>query len=56
VLARALIGKLGFGREFDNNADPLLTHILAFCKARKYIKVSEAISLLRQNPTTATAV
>ena len=40
---RLAIGKLGFKKEFDNNANPLLTRILSFCKSRKLIKVSETV-------------
>jgi len=40
---RVLVGKLGFRKEFKNKDDPLLTHILGFCKIRGYIKVSESV-------------
>jgi len=40
---RIAIGRLGFKKEFDNNADPLLTRILSFCKTRKYIRISETV-------------
>ena len=43
VEIRAAVGKLGFRKEFDSDADPLLTRILAFCKARRYIRISEAV-------------
>jgi hypothetical protein len=43
VEARVAIGRLGFKKDFDNHADPLLTRILAFCKARKYVRVSETV-------------
>ena len=43
VEIRVAMGKLGFRKEFDNSADPLLTRILAFCKARKYVRVSETV-------------
>lgn len=40
---RIAIGRLGFKKEFDNNADPLLNRILSFCKTRKYIRISETV-------------
>jgi len=43
VEIRVAIGRLGFKKEFDNKADPLLSRILAFCKSRGYIKISESI-------------
>lgn len=43
VEIRVAIGRLGFKKEFENNSDPLLSHILAFCKSRKLIKVSETV-------------
>ena len=43
IEVRIAIGRLGFKKEFDNNADPLLTCILSFCKTRKYIRISETV-------------
>jgi hypothetical protein len=43
VEVRVHVGTLGFKKEFDNNADPLLSRILAFCKAQNYIRVSQAV-------------
>ena len=43
VEVRVAIGKLGFKKQFDNNADPLLTRILAFCRTRKYVRISETV-------------
>jgi len=43
VEVRVAIGRLGFRKDFNNNADPLLTRIFAFCKTRKYVKVSETV-------------
>jgi len=43
VEIRVAVGRLGFKMEFDNKGDPLLNRILAFCKSRKYIKVSESV-------------
>ena len=43
VEVRVAIGKLGFRKEFDNSSDALLTRILAFCKTRKYVRVSETV-------------
>ena len=43
VEIRVAIGRLGFKKEFENKGDPLLSRILAFCKFRKFIKVSENV-------------
>jgi hypothetical protein len=43
VEIRVSVGGLGFKKEFDNPEDPLLDHIIAFCKSQSYIKVSESI-------------
>jgi len=43
IEVRVATGKLGFKKEFDDNADPLLTRILTFCKFRNYIKISETV-------------
>lgn len=40
VELRVAIGRLGFRKEFDNKAVPLLNRILSFCKSRKFIKIS----------------
>jgi hypothetical protein len=43
VEIRVAVGRLGFKKEFESKKDPSLSNILAFCKFRKYIKVSESI-------------
>jgi len=43
VEIRVSVGGLGFKKEFDNPEDPLLDHIIAFCKSQSYIKISESI-------------
>ena len=43
VEVRVSIGELGFWKKFSNKEDPLLARIIAFCKTRKYIEVSESI-------------
>ena len=43
VEIRVAIGRLGFKKEFENKGDSLLNRILAFCKFRKYIKISENV-------------
>ncbi len=43
VELRITIGKLGFKKQFDNNADPLLASILVFCRNRKYVRISETV-------------
>jgi hypothetical protein len=40
---RVTTGKLGFKKEFERADDQLLTKILAFCKRRQFIQVSENI-------------
>ncbi len=37
------VGRLGFKKQFDNNADPLLDRIMSFCRTRKYVRISETI-------------
>ena len=43
VEARVAVGRLGINKQFDNDADPLLTKIVAFCRARKYVRISETV-------------
>jgi hypothetical protein len=43
VEIRIAIGRLGFKKEFENKSDPQLNRIIAFCKFRKYIKISENV-------------
>jgi hypothetical protein len=43
VEVRVAIGRLGFRKEFDKKADPLFSRILAFCSARKYVKINESV-------------
>ena len=43
IEVRIATGRLDFKKEFDNNADPLLTGVLFFCKIRKYIRISETV-------------
>jgi len=43
IEVRVAIGKLGFKEQFDNNADLLLTRTLAFCRTRKYVRISETV-------------
>ncbi len=38
-----VVGRLGFKRMFLKTPDSLLTEITAFCKARKYVRISESI-------------
>ena len=40
---RVSTGKLGFRREFERPDDALLTRILAFCRKRHFIQISETI-------------
>ena len=40
---RVTVGRLGFKKEFKNKEDTLLNQILAFCKSKKYIKISQSI-------------
>ena len=43
VEIRLAVGRLGFRRIFDRTPDPLLTEIMTFCKARKYIRITETV-------------
>jgi hypothetical protein len=43
VEIRIAIGRLGFKKEFENKSDPQLNRIIAFCKSRNYIKISENV-------------
>jgi hypothetical protein len=43
VEIRIAIGRLGFKKEFENKSDPLLNRIIAFCKSRKFIRISENV-------------
>jgi hypothetical protein len=43
IEVRVATGRLGFRRQFDSNADPLLGRIVAFCQSRKYIRISETV-------------
>ena len=40
---RVLTGRLGFKKGFKNNAEPLLTRILSYCKSHGYIRISETV-------------
>jgi hypothetical protein len=43
VEIRIAIGRLGFKKEFESKNDALLNRILAFCKTRKFIRISENV-------------
>jgi hypothetical protein len=43
VEIRVAIGRLGFKKEFESKNDALLNRILAFCKTRKFIRISENV-------------
>jgi len=40
---RVAIGRLGFKKEFESKSDALLNRIIAFCKTRKFIRVTENV-------------
>ena len=40
---RVTVGRLGFKKEFKNKEDTSLNQILAFCKSKKYIRISQSI-------------
>lgn len=40
---RVNVGRLGFKKEFKNKEDTFLNQILAFCKSKKYISISQSI-------------
>ena len=43
VEIRVAIGRLGFKKEFESKNDALLNRIIAFCKTRKFIRISENV-------------
>jgi len=43
VEIRVAISRLGFKKEFDNKAVPLLNRILSFCKSRNFIKINKNV-------------
>jgi hypothetical protein len=43
IEVRVLTGKLGFKKEYERADDAELTRILAFCKRRKFIQVSQNV-------------
>ena len=43
VEVRVSTGKLGFKKEFNRADDALLTRILAFCRKRHFIQISETV-------------
>jgi hypothetical protein len=43
VEVRVAIGRLGFKKEFDKKSDPLFSRILAFCNARRYVRINETV-------------
>ena len=43
VQVRVLVGKYGFEKEFSDLNDPLLTRILAFCNAGKFLSVGKTV-------------
>ena len=43
VEIRVAIGRLGFKKQFENKAAPLLNRILSFCRSQKYIRISESV-------------
>lgn len=40
---RVNVGKLGFKKEFDDPKDPLISHIIKFCKSESYVKLANTI-------------
>ena len=43
IEVRVSTGKIGFKKESERADDPQLTKILAFCKRRQFIQISENI-------------
>ncbi len=43
VEIRLAVGRLGFRRIFEKTPDPLLSEIMTFCRARKYVRISETV-------------
>ena len=40
---RVNVGRLGFKKEFDDPKDPLISHIIKFCKSESYVKLANTI-------------
>ena len=40
---RVNVGRLGFKKEFDDPKDPLISHIIKFCKSESYVKLVNTI-------------
>ena len=40
---RVNVGRLGFKKEFDDPKDPLISHIIKFCKSEFYVKLDENV-------------
>ena len=36
-------GRIGFKKEFDDPKDPLISHIVKFCKSKSYVKLANTI-------------
>ncbi|TRZ48611.1 MAG: hypothetical protein D4S01_10010 [Dehalococcoidia bacterium] len=43
TVIRVAAGRIGFRKEFDDPKDPLISHIIKFCKSESYVKLANTI-------------
>jgi len=43
TVVRVAAGRIGFKKEFDDPKDPLISHIIKFCKSESYVKLANTI-------------
>jgi len=43
TVVRVAAGRIGFKKEFDDPKDPLISHIIKFCKSESYVKLDENV-------------
>ena len=43
TVVRVAAGRIGFKKEFDDPKDPLISHIIKFCKSKSYVKLANTI-------------
>ena len=43
TVVRVAAGRIGFKKEFDDPNDPLISHIIKFCKSLSYVKLDNDI-------------
>ena len=43
TIVRVAAGRIGFKKEFDDPKDPLINHVIKFCKSLSYVKLDNDI-------------